>query len=72
MPSGYEIGVRAQLSTVQRHNQHVRPDPRRPLGWAISSRVQFQCASRQDPDDASFAGIAYEMPDGKGKLVGML
>jgi hypothetical protein len=69
----YEIGVRAQLSTVQRGTISICAPIAAPSGGGQSAvGFSFSALRGKILYDASFAGIAQEMPDGKGKLVGML
>lgn len=69
----YEIGVRAHLSTVQRGTISVSaPIAVRSGAGRAAVGFSLSALSGKSLYDASFAGIAQKMPDGKGKLVGSL
>lgn len=69
----YEIGIRAQQSTVRRGTISVSAPIAAGIGPGRAAvGFSLSALSGKSLYDASFAGIAQEMPDGKGKLVGSL
>lgn len=69
----YEIGVRAQLSTIGRGTISGCVPIASPSGSSRGA-IGFNLSILRGKNlyDASFAGVAQKMPSGKGKLVGML
>ena len=69
----YEIGVRAQLSTIGRCTISGCVPIALPSGSGRGA-IGFNLSVLRGRSlyDASFAGVAQKMPNGKGKLVGML
>jgi len=69
----YEIGVRAQLSTIGRGTISGCVPIASPSGSSRGA-IGFSLSVLRGKNlyDASFAGVAQKTPNGKGKLVGML